>query len=502
MTATKIYVISDLHLGESPQNDLRRRRFCSRSDLLAKFLRKVAEQSLHSIELVVNGDFVDFLLPQEDGQPTFVADPIQALRRIEKIVTQDEPDVFRALKTVAQRQTLRVLLGNHDLELRYSQVQAYLSAQLGLGRLWLQWQPYTPTGAVIVHGNQYDGWNQVDYEALRRYADWCQTPSGAAPAFEPPPGSRLVVEVINKLKPRYPFVDLLKPEVPAVIPLLLALEPEYIARIPGSTKLIDADLCNKARRLLLQAAPAMASIDIHVRMGGISAADQPQPINVSAQQLELAMASAVQAMGETGAADFFGNLYGPLTQTGASQAEISLRTTIRQLPGLWGLFQLRESKQHDYNQRLDLLCQALRPLRQEPVFHTSVETDTTLLRAATNLADHYNARFVVFGHTHLAKRVKLSCPEGQAERLYLNSGTWADLLQIPHGIFDPNWVVARNCMREFVASWWPEKTTDQRPQPSVALAPILHYVALKQGKAGTIDSADLYEFGDSSDEIA
>ena len=40
-------------------------------------------------------------------------------------------------------------------------------------------------------------------------------------------GSRMVEEVINQIKEKYRFIDLLKPETGAVMPILLALEPSY-----------------------------------------------------------------------------------------------------------------------------------------------------------------------------------------------------------------------------------------------------------------------------------
>lgn len=503
MTATKIYVISDLHLGQASQEGVLRPRFCSQSHLLAKFLHQIAEQPLGSAELVINGDFVDFLLPQGKDQPAFVGNPVDAGKRIQKIVEEDEREVFLMLKSIVKRQTLRVLIGNHDLELQFPQVQEYLSKQLGCGLagLWLSSQPYTPKGAVIVHGNQYDPYNRVDYQSLELYADWCKDQRGTPPSFDPPPGSKLVVDVINPLKLRYPFVDLLKPELGSVVPLLLALEPEYIARLPSSPSPINAGRVQRAVRLFLQALPDMIGLPIRVRMGEISASEQSESITVTDEQIELAMTSAAQAMGEEDTAAFISTLYGSITPTGTNQAEIGFFTGVRQIPGLLGLFLLRHSAPAAYEERLRCLGRALRPLQRDPAFTKDVETDTTLLQAATNLADHYNARFVVFGHTHLAKRVPLPKARDGAERIYLNSGTWADLLQIPDGIFDSNWVRAENCLKDFVESWLVSEKS-ARDMTSQVTPSALHYVLLVRPEGGAVSSAELHEFNGAAVRLA
>jgi hypothetical protein len=94
-------------------------------------------------------------------------------------------------------------------------------------------EAYAIGDALVEHGNRYDGWNAIDYDALRRV---CSLQSRGQPIpsnlrLQPPAGSQLVAAVMNPIKRNYPFIDLLKPESTAAVPLLLALEP-------GSRKLI------------------------------------------------------------------------------------------------------------------------------------------------------------------------------------------------------------------------------------------------------------------------
>src|SRR5580658_315329 len=73
----QVYVISDLHLGGRPAaaGDPASRgfRMCTRGDALAGFIRSLAERPSGTTrtELVINGDFVDFLA-ETDKSGAFV----------------------------------------------------------------------------------------------------------------------------------------------------------------------------------------------------------------------------------------------------------------------------------------------------------------------------------------------------------------------------------------------------------------------------------------------
>src|SRR5262249_51776273 len=75
-----------------------------------------------------------------------------------------------------------------------------------------------------------DDWNIADYEMIRRIGREILQ-GRPVESWVPNAGSLLVVEVMNNLKVRYPFVDLLKPEVEAVLPTLLALAPKETVRL-------------------------------------------------------------------------------------------------------------------------------------------------------------------------------------------------------------------------------------------------------------------------------
>jgi hypothetical protein len=81
--------------------------------------------------------------------------------------------------------------------------------------------------------------------------------------------------------------------------------------------------------------------------------------------------------------------------------------------------------------RLPALRQAFRALEGDPTWREDVESGRRYLDAARKLAgsegNRRGYRYVVFGHTHHAKRQELA-EEGA---VYLNSGTWANLMKFP-----------------------------------------------------------------------
>ena len=81
-------------------------------------------------------------------------------------------------------------------------------------------EAYPIGDALIEHGNRYDGWNAIDYDALRRVCSLKSRGQAIPPSLRlpPPAGSQLVAEVMNPIKRSYPFIDLLKPENTAALP--------------------------------------------------------------------------------------------------------------------------------------------------------------------------------------------------------------------------------------------------------------------------------------------
>lgn len=450
-----LYVISDLHLGGRagvPPN----RGFCINAHvpLLADFVGRVAARAAAlraeaQVELVINGDIVDFLA-QEGPQPdqpwrAFIEDANEALQAYGEIRDQERP-FFDALRDLLQQGgDLTLLLGNHDVELGLPAVRAQIEADLGAadsrGRLrWIvDGQAYTIGDLLIEHGNRYDGFNVIDHDRLRRVRS-AQSRRQRVPdgeGFEPPPGSRLVQQVMNPIKRDYPFVDLLKPETEAVVPLLIALEPGLAADIERLWRLWRLKTEAGRQQPSAPAQPVHSGqIGIAPPAAAVTNGDDALALmlggRVPAAQLaalqQLAQGAAMPTQSPIGLG---GGLGGGLGD--------GLRDAWRRVGSL-----LRERfDAATWERRLQVLLDALRTLQHDTSFDPAVE-QPGWLRHAQALADG-GFRVVIFGHTHLAKQVPLA---GGAR--YLNTGTWADLMKLPAGLFVADRTQARAVLDGFV----------------------------------------------------
>ena len=241
MEHTRI-IISDLHVGQNDNFDIFATPGSNKHTLFTEFLNFLRDQT-NPIELVINGDFIDFLQLRPWNDLSRQA----ALQKIKDIVAKS-PTVFSGLGNFLKdsRHRLKILPGNHDVELAYPEVGQVLRNAI------LQTVPdandrfdlFGPPSATrttyrpkingiliqIEHGNEGDPFNSLNYTKLFNDAET------DTEEFAYPPGTELVYDIMNGFKEKFNFVDVLKPEMPAVPIILLALKPVMAARgIPGTT---------------------------------------------------------------------------------------------------------------------------------------------------------------------------------------------------------------------------------------------------------------------------
>jgi UDP-2,3-diacylglucosamine pyrophosphatase LpxH len=230
-----LYVISDLHLGGiAPSATSPGFQICSEQGqtLLADFLHWVAGQhtDAHGIHLIVNGDSVDFLA--EEQFEAFTADQNAAEEKLSKIIGRTKT-IWHEFRRIAKSGAeVTFGLGNHDIELALPRPRRRLRAELGSGLVDLVFDNSAiAIGDVLIeHGNRYDGWNAIQHDSLRRISS--AVSRGEKPQeMLPAPGSVLVIEVMNELKSKYRFIDLLKPEQETVLPMIAALNPSALRKI-------------------------------------------------------------------------------------------------------------------------------------------------------------------------------------------------------------------------------------------------------------------------------
>jgi UDP-2,3-diacylglucosamine pyrophosphatase LpxH len=438
----RVYVISDLHLGgeygRTGDTDDRGFRICTHVDAAAAFVDSLASFPRGPIrtELVINGDVVDFLAEDRGEGMTwtgFIADGDQAAATFTTIARRDRA-FFDALgRLLARGHRLVVLLGNHDVELALPAVRRAFETAIGATNAQnLQFiegaEAYTAGNALIEHGNRYDEWNVVDHAGLVRVRAFQSRRQAVPPdrTFEISAGSEMVGSVINPVKAKYKFVDLLKPEVDAVVPMLLAVAPEsrsYLSTIARRRQ--------HASRHRLLGATLPASQDI------ATAGDPEDPLrSVIAGPLQGEVDRFLAALG--------GTLPGTKVDLDLDGDIASWRERGRQVIGLTRLALSRRSEE-GFEGRLAPLLMALRVLRTDQTFNRRTEAFIEYDRASRDLAQH-GIKYVIFGHTHLARDVDI----GGGCR-YFNTGTWADLLEVPREIVSAPEAEALDAVRGFAA---------------------------------------------------
>lgn len=444
-TARQIFIISDLHIGgayptaEHPRGF----RMMTHVDVLARFVQSLADQP-PGTELVVNGDFVDFLAEESaDGFQPFLADPDVAAARLKAIVDRDRP-LFDAFAGFLERgHRLTVLLGNHDVELSLPLVRERFREYVGARddrafSFIYDGEAYVVGDALIEHGNRYDGFNVVDHDALRRLRSWQSRgfPPDDRVLFRAPAGSRLVAEVMNGIKRDYPFIDLLKPETEAAIPILLAIDPglrRHVSRIAQlQQEAVNHDPIAPGEPRQAGDISAVSGMPVTDEVG--KALDGTLGMVLPAEQRERLLDTLRDANTEDESGDVSGG-------------SLSTKLTLVRLA--------LASRSSEIEARLPALLDALRVVQRDQSFNTEVETDPRLVEAAVKIAQG-GFKWVVFGHTHLAKKLRLDHTEEaktlglRREATYLNTGTWADLIRFPQEIFALNPAKAIARVRELV----------------------------------------------------
>ena len=364
--------------------------------------------------------------------------------------------MFDALgKFLKQGHRLVILLGNHDIELALPPVRRRLEQLIGIGGhhdyLFIyDGEAYVVGDALIEHGNRYDQFNVVDYDALRRLRSLMSRQQEIPRKywFPPPAGSDMVASVINPIKQDYKFIDLLKPEDGAVVPLLLALEPGCRRFITQAAK-----LALRSRKHATEAPGlprwggdiASETPDAAEVVGADMAAVADWPAGTSGSEDERALKQvlneALENRGDTFLVEVESLL--PAQQIGSDIAATD------QIDRAFGLARLLFAKNavhetdDDVKRRLPALRTALHALQGAEPMGTDVEVPR-YFDAAQALAVG-RIRHVVFGHTHKPKHVPLDSGGS-----YLNSGTWADVLHFPHEILSGSDVEIESKLWEFV----------------------------------------------------
>ncbi len=416
----ELYVVSDIHMGGPSGFQILNQG--PRLGALARHLATVRPGE--RVGLVLNGDVVDSLAEDIDG---YVAMD-EAPRMMERIYRDPAfAPIWDGLAAFvrAPGRRLVIALGNHDIEMALPSVESSIRTRLAgdddaaQGRITFATQGVGFACLVgrarvfCTHGNEVDAWNIVDYDALRELAisQNAGTPFDRA-KWAPNAGTQLVKDVMNSVKRKYAWIDLLKPETQAALGTLVVLDPGQAAKIEKITSALSAYL---------------SQIKGTLKVWGWLSADDPTAAGMAQPQAP----SLPQLLGP----NLMGAVQGP--GSGAStdpaamlrQAEHALADPTRRRPvaagapetlGMTGMLwdRLRGVEP------AEALRRALLDWLAKDRSFDIAERDQTFRDVTSRVGAAVD--FVVTGHTHLERALRI---QDGADRFYYNCGTWIRLLR-------------------------------------------------------------------------
>ncbi|BBE50320.1 metallophosphoesterase [Ferriphaselus amnicola] len=413
----EIHVISDIHMGGKLGFQILRK-----TQRLANFIRWVAKQRpTERVALVLNGDVIDTLAEDISGYVA-VDEAETTLKRI-----MDDPAFASIWKALADfvhtdKRTLVLIIGNHDIEIAFPNIQRLIAERLSGGNNAAKAHiEFSAAGAgygckvgkariFCTHGNEVDAWNFNRYEDLSRVAR--RLNAGLTlnrDEWTPNAGTRMVKEVMNEVKKKYAWIDLLKPETSAAIGTLLALDPTQLSKISKLPPILGAKVVGD-----YQADKRLSADSLHTPA---TANNRPPTLEslLGPNVLE-SMKTTSGASGQSGD-DMLRALEKSRTSSLQSQPLMSDAPL-----GLGQFVWDRLTGWLTGVSRVEALRRALQDWLQGDQTFAIDDKDATYQEVTAKLGA--NIDFVITGHTHLARAIDMG-----AGRYYFNSGTWIRLMQ-------------------------------------------------------------------------
>ncbi|MFS4459599.1 hypothetical protein [Bdellovibrio sp. HCB2-146] len=203
-------VLSDLHLGKGRLlekgglNSLEEFYF---GEKLVEFIDYYSTGTYrdYEVEIIINGDFLNFLQCDYKGHILTVITEQVTLEILKEIV-KGHKAVFDALKEFASKpgNSITYVVGNHDQGMLWPACRAYLNSVIGASIRYKNIVYYFD-GVHIEHGHMHEAANRMDPKKFFLKKDLVE------PILNLPFGSHFFLEVVLKIKQKYPHVDKIRP---------------------------------------------------------------------------------------------------------------------------------------------------------------------------------------------------------------------------------------------------------------------------------------------------
>ncbi len=203
-------ILSDLHLGrgrllhDGSMNTLEEFYF---SDKLVEFIQYYSSGAYrdNDIEIIFNGDFLNFLQVDYRGHfLTSITEPISI--EVLKSIVSGHPQVFKAMGEFLSQPYRKItyVIGNHDQSMMFQGCRDCLDQAVGYPLLYKN-IVYFVDGIHVEHGHMHEAANRVD---PRKFFLKQGLPE---PILNLSFGSHFFIELVLKVKEKYPHVDKIRP---------------------------------------------------------------------------------------------------------------------------------------------------------------------------------------------------------------------------------------------------------------------------------------------------
>lgn len=409
-TYDEVHVISDIHMGGSPGFQI-----LLETQRLANYIRWVAAQCPEgSVALVLNGGLFDTLAEDIHGY-VVVDEAIDAVARI--MHDASFCGIWDALRNFVNtdRRTLVIVIGNHDIEIALPSVQRLILLRLGLAgddfsvRARIEFST-TVTGYTCIvgvsrvfctHGSEFDAWSYNRYDYLAKVArhinaghspdlsDWL--PCAVIPMIE---------EVMNNVKPQYPWIGLLKPVTAATTGILIALVPSQITTI------------NKLLSILGERQRGTKQVDQRLLVEGFQPREQTGTQAITVDELLGPNMRAVLNGSKSASAQSADDQL-LATENSLKQLVAPLKAPLDETLSTGGYILDRLTNLD----KIEVLRAALKDWLAESKSFDITDKDDTYKQVMASV--DASTDFIVTGHTHLERAIEV-----RGGRYYFNCGTW------------------------------------------------------------------------------
>lgn len=203
-------VISDLHLGKGrtlPGGGTNSLEEFYYSEKLVEFINYYSSGAFrdYEVELIINGDFLNFLQVDYRGHFLIVQTEPVCLEVLQSII-DGHRHVFKALSEFASKNgnSITYIVGNHDQAMLWPACRECFNKAVGTAVRFKNIVYYFD-GAHVEHGHMHEAANRLDPRKFFLKKDL------AEPILNLPFGSHFFVEFVLKIKLKYPFVDKIRP---------------------------------------------------------------------------------------------------------------------------------------------------------------------------------------------------------------------------------------------------------------------------------------------------